>query len=351
MAQYLDVRKFSRREFLKFSSATLLSLLILSHPSLAYAANSQKEQSETRLGRIVKNKIKMYDSPSIDGKVLRSLSLDDIFSITDTSIAEGDPLENLTWYELDGLGYVHSGSVQPVEYRMNDIVKSIPTTGLLSEVSVPYTDALYDPNDASGASTRLYYATTHWILGVFRDDTGQWWYEVLEDFYRKSYYVKTQHLRVIPADETSTLSPDVPASDKKLEVRLNQQVVIAYEGDAQVQLFRCSAGIIKKDECLTPAGTFRTDYKRPSRHMIDGNDHHANTFNLPGVPWISYLDENGISFHGTYWHNNFGVAMSHGCVNLPPEAAKWIYRWTLPVVPHEEQRGYQMNGGTKVIIH
>jgi len=128
-------------------------------------------------------------------------------------------------------------------------------------------------------------------------------------------------------------------------------VVIAYEGDAQVQLFRCSAGIIKKDECLTPAGTFRTDYKRPSRHMIDGNDHHANTFNLPGVPWISYLDENGISFHGTYWHNNFGVAMSHGCVNLPPEAAKWIYRWTLPVVPHEEQRGYQMNGGTKVIIH
>jgi lipoprotein-anchoring transpeptidase ErfK/SrfK len=75
-----------------------------------------------------------------------------------------------------------------------------------------------------------------------------------------------------------------------------------------------------------------------------------NTFNLPGIPWISYLDVNGISFHGTYWHNNFGVPMSHGCINLPPASAKWIYRWTTPVVPYGEQRGYKMMGGTKVAI-
>lgn len=350
MANSLDVSQFSRREFLRLSSAALISLLALSNPTLAYAAEFAVEDQPVKFGRLTKNKIDLLDRPSPDGNVLRTLARDDVLQITNSTIGSSEQRVNTVWYELNGEGYVHSGSVQPVANCPNDLVKTIPTAGLLAEVSVPFTDAVWDLQTKEKVSNRLYYATTHWILGTRQDAQGNWWYEVLEDFYQESYYVEPAHLRVVPVEETTTLSPSVPAKDKKIKVNLGSQLVTAYEGDSQVQLFRCSAGISKDSVSLTPTGDFRTDYKRPSRHMIDGNDHHMNTYNLPGVPWISYIDENGISFHGTYWHNNFGEPMSHGCINLPPEAAKWIYRWTLPAVAYDSQRGYKLYGGTKVEI-
>jgi hypothetical protein len=70
------------------------------------------------------------------------------------------------------------------------------------------------------------------------------------------------------------------------------------------------------------------------------------------VPWVSYITDSGISFHGTYWHNDYGRPHSHGCINLPSEAAKWIYRWTMPVVPPERRFKYTPGEGTIVqVIH
>ncbi len=349
MAHSLDIRQFSRREFLKLSNATLISLLALSRPSQAFAA-AFTEQEVVPSGRITKNRVDMFDQPSLDGNLIRVLDKDTVLPISKTSLGSGEPKDNPIWYELNGEGFVHSGTVQPVETQTNVLINNIPPSGLLAEVTVPYTDPFLNLEDQTTSPNRLYFGTTHWILGVKQDTHGQWWYEVLDDFYQKTYYVNPEHLRIIPIEETTTLSPSVPASEKRIEVRLADQMVIAYEGDQQVQLFRCSAGITKYYEPLTPTGTFTTDYKRPSRHMIDGNNHQMNTYNLPGVPWISYLDVNGISFHGTYWHNNFGVPMSHGCINLPSSAAKWIYRWTLPRVAYASQREYKVGAGTSVII-
>ena len=70
--------------------------------------------------------------------------------------------------------------------------------------------------------------------------------------------------------------------------------------------------------------------------MAAGDRAAPNSYDLPGVPWVSYFTESGISFHGTFWHNDFGHPRSHGCVNLATAAARWIYRWTLPTVPAEE---------------
>jgi lipoprotein-anchoring transpeptidase ErfK/SrfK len=51
---------------------------------------------------------------------------------------------------------------------------------------------------------------------------------------------------------------------------------------------------------------------------------------------VSFFTKDGIAFHGTYWHDNFGRMMSHGCVNLRNADALWIYRWTTPVIaPHQ----------------
>jgi hypothetical protein len=55
-----------------------------------------------------------------------------------------------------------------------------------------------------------------------------------------------------------------------------------------------------------------------------------------------------VAFHGTYWHNNFGTPMSHGCVNMQPDEAKWLFRWTLPVVRHDEL--LKIGRGTAVVV-
>ena len=76
---------------------------------------------------------------------------------------------------------------------------------------------------------------------------------------------------------------------------------------------------------------------------------YTNEYDLPGVPWVSYFTEPGIAFHGAYWHNRFGTPMSHGCINMRPDAAKWIYRWTLPAVP-PNQFLLESQNGTQVEI-
>jgi hypothetical protein len=63
---------------------------------------------------------------------------------------------------------------------------------------------------------------------------------------------------------------------------------------------------------------------------------HAAWFDLPGVPWSTFFTCEGIAIHGTYWHNDFGLPRSHGCVNVPISVAKWIYFWTDPIPAYED---------------
>jgi lipoprotein-anchoring transpeptidase ErfK/SrfK len=146
------------------------------------------------------------------------------------------------------------------------------------------------------------------------------------------------------------LSPQVPSQEKRLEVRTAEQVLIAYERNIPVFMARTATGAQFRDGNFeTPAGRHMTFAKRPGRHMAAG-DIASNGYDLPGVPWICYFTESGIALHGTYWHNDFGKKRSHGCINLTPQAAKWVYRWTMPVVPPTEQEVYETSGTILDII-
>ncbi len=349
MANALDVRGMSRREFLRLSSASVLSLLAISRSTYAYAQSLSLQDTPDTLGRITTNKVDMFPAPSLEGKPLRTLWKDLVMPITKVEISAEEPSHNRVWYQLDGQGFVHSGSVQPVKIDLNDRVEHVPEKGLLAEVTVPFTDAIWNPMLKNLVAYRLYYSTTHWITGITQDVEGNFWYEVLEDFYKFRYYVNPAHLRIIPASEVEPISPQVSPQDKRLEVHLQDQIVVAYEGDTPVQMMRCSGGTAYYNGYLTPTGKFRTDYKRPSRHMVNGSLASAWGYDLPGVPWVCYFTEEGVAFHGTFWHNDFGRPRSHGCINLLSETAKWLYRWTLPVVPYEEQFVSKV-GGTSIQI-
>ena len=63
---------------------------------------------------------------------------------------------------------------------------------------------------------------------------------------------------------------------------------------------------------------------------MSGGDRAAGTYySLPNVEWVQYFYQD-YSFHGTYWHNNFGNPMSHGCVNMTNEDAEWLFCWIMP---------------------
>ena len=84
--------------------------------------------------------------------------------------------------------------------------------------------------------------------------------------------------------------------------------------------------------------------------MTNQGDAVQNVYNLPGVPWCSFFTGMGHAIHGTYWHNDYGRPRSHGCVNLPSELSKWIYRWSNPLVPPEEDYLNLPGSGTRVLV-
>ena len=73
-----------------------------------------------------------------------------------------------------------------------------------------------------------------------------------------------------------------------------------------------------------------------------------NAYELPGVPWTCFFTKEGHAFHGTYWHENYGVPMSHGCINMRTHEAKWLFRWLRPI--HDGPQLYRRGYGTTVNI-
>ncbi|HDD56196.1 MAG: hypothetical protein DRI65_00705 [Chloroflexota bacterium] len=330
-------QKFTRKDFLNLSGLGLISLVGRQlKPFWNLLAGHQ--------GRVIYETISTYQQPTYESEKIRIHWKDAVFPITSIALGKGEPSHNRIWYKVGDEGYAHSSGIQPVRTETNPVVTIIPEGGLLAEVSVPYTDALWTPGERYHVAYRFYYETTHWIKEVVNGPDGIPYYHILEDKWDLSYFVPAAHLRVIPESELSLLSPDVPSYEKRIEVHTSTQTVIAYEYDQPVYMVKASTGgDFKVGKYATPKGHHITNYKRPSRHMAAGNLA-FNGYDLPGVPWIIYITESGIAFHGTYWHNDFGKARSHGCINLPSKASKWLYRWTLPQVPYNQQSTYNVSG-------
>lgn len=217
----------------------------------------------------------------------------------------------------------------------------MPKDGFLAEMTIPFAEAWRNDNGNPKKVYRFYYGSTHWVDQVVLDKKGRVWYRVLDDRYKVYYFVLAESLRRVNDDELTPISPDV--ADKLIEVDLKRQSLTAYENGALALTVRVSTG---RPGVATPSGAFKVEQKRPSRHMaaIDGNG-----FDLPGVPWVSYIYWTGVALHGTYWHNDYGTPRSRGCINLTPADAKWLYRWTLPIVPPGEDY-VRAPEGTRVVV-
>lgn len=300
-------------------------------------------------GRVCELKSVVYDRPSLEGVEVKVYWRDMVVPISEATIGDEKPEHNRVWYRIGEEGYAHSGAIQPVQTLLNQPDENIPPGGTLAEVTVPFTDAHWGPGKHFAFAYRFYYQTTYWISHLVHDKQGEPWYRVVDDKWDLIFYAPATHLRLVPPDELAPLSPELSPEAKRLEVRLGEQAVIAYENDQPVFMTRAATGaVFSNGRFLTPVGQHKTFHKRPSRHMAAG-DLASNGYDLPGVPWIAYITKKGVSFHGTFWHNDFGRPRSHGCINLTPAAAKWLYRWTQPVVPPDQQDVYE-DYGTRVDV-
>jgi L,D-transpeptidase-like protein len=139
-----------------------------------------------------------------------------------------------------------------------------------------------------------------------------------------------------------------------IDVSINHQTLVLWEGEQPVYLTLVSTG---KDglgdpetTMSTPLGTFTIQQKHIT-HTMDSRE--ADTeFELRDVPWVMYF-KGGYALHGAYWHDDFGRPRSHGCVNLAPIDARYVFEWSLPDVPehwHGVYSGQTFGGGTVVRI-
>ncbi len=114
-----------------------------------------------------------------------------------------------------------------------------------------------------------------------------------------------------------------PTTDKWIEINVTTQTVTAYEGSTPVKSVVVSTGVARTPTVL---GTFKIYRKIPSQTMSGGSQTAGDYYYLPNVTDVMYFYRD-YAIHGTYWHNNFGRPMSHGCVNMTLADAKWFYQW------------------------
>jgi Uncharacterized protein conserved in bacteria len=106
-------------------------------------------------------------------------------------------------------------------------------------------------------------------------------------------------------------------SGRWIDVDLTNQMLYAYDGDTLVNSFLVSTGVAAHP---TVTGQYHIYVKYVSTLMTGPG------YYLPDVPYTMYFYE-GYGIHGTYWHNNFGHPMSHGCVNMRTADAEWMFNW------------------------
>ena len=348
--------RLSRRDFLKLSGLGLTGL------AMGRFVPDFSNFDDSNLIRIATKSMSVYSQPSDQSIITATYNRDELIHVYG-EVAADAPKWNPVWFRVWG-GYMHRGNIQQVK-----IIPNIPMTSLakgtrqLVEVTVPFTQP-WRHTKAYGwqqLDWRLYYQSVYWIDSVEQGPDGLPWYRIFDEL-SGSYYVAGAHLRPIPRESLTPISPEVPWENKRIDVNLTTQTLAAYEYDKVVFQTNISSGIPgggggKGLSTTTPQGQFHIQEKLPSKHMGNGNLFAgADDYELAGVPWTSFFTDAGHAFHGTYWHENFGTPMSHGCVNMRTNEASWLFRWSQPFPdPNNLAKDVDIRGGdsagTTVDIH
>jgi len=352
------MKRLSRRGFLKGTAISAAGLLL--RPAAAQAQPSFPDYP--RLGRVVSGSVVLRARPDYDSPEVGQLYDDAVVPWLSEVAGSFRWSVNQRWVETDG-GYAWASRLQPVVNQPNEPVSALRETslgpGMWAEVTVPYADIrLANPPARSpylrqATNPRLYCSQIVWIDRI-QEQEGRVEYRVNERYgYGDLLWAEATAFRPLNDDELTPLSPEV--EQKRVVVDLTRQTLSCLEDGREMYYCRISSGAKfdvegnPVEKWATPLGPHPIWRKLISTHMSGGTT--GGGYDLPGIAWTTLFSGDGVAIHSTFWHNNFGEPMSHGCVNAPPEHAKWIFRWTQPHVPYDPgDVTVGMPGGTIVEV-
>jgi len=302
----------------------------------AIAANSPTQPNAAQMPAAFVNWLHLdtrtflYDEPW--GERLKTVyPTDQWFGAVDERVVDGE-----VWYKTSDDKWIHSGDVTPwTPSSLRGYHLTGTEQGSLAFVIEPNAPVLGAANWNAKPTHTLARYTPVGILGtdngLLRVAPGQW--------------LRPDAVRAVKlAPRPDKVAPDA----KWIDVNLTQQIVSAYEGDRLVFATLTSTG---KDPTPTRQGLFYVYLKKVGEYMGGGwadND----PYMLAEVPWTMYFTA-GFAIHGAYWHDLYGEVRSHGCVNLTPDDAKFLFTWSGPTVPAGELsvKATADNQGTWVYVH
>jgi hypothetical protein len=138
---------------------------------------------------------------------------------------------------------------------------------------------------------------------------------------------------------------------KWIDVSIEQQTLVAYEGDKPVFVTLVSTGLDGMGDPATTRATVRGRYRIHTKHVTAtmDSDEAGDEYDLRDVPYVQYFTQ-GYALHAAYWHDAFGTPKSHGCVNLTPSDARFLFHWTDPPVPQGWHAALSLHQGTLIEI-
>jgi len=334
--------KISRREFLKMGALSLGALAF--RPWLGWAEQMQTWNGAEKLGRLCQGFYDIRSRPYVNSSVVKRIYDDTVVVWLREVIGENPGYGSSRWVETPD-GYIYQARLQPVYNRPVQPVASLPETsigkGMWVEVCVPYVDlqTINPPIRSTGYTTtqipRLYCQQVVWVDDMKTSDDGHVFYRLNEKYgYGDLFWGPAEYLRPITEDEVAPISPEVENKRIVVNANANQQYLSCFENDREVFFCTVSTGRTNddfgnpSDERASPPGRHPIYRKLVSLHMSG-----ETTGNYPCVAWTSLITGEGVAIHSAFWHSFFGMQFSHGCINVRPEDAKWIFRWSYPTVP------------------
>lgn len=356
----------TRRDFLKLSGVGLAGLGALAFnryktfdfETLASPKRLPQFPASPIIGRVVDPGIDLRSHPTNDPNLNTSvakLGADTLVEWNREVLGNVIGGLNNQRYVETPQGYIYSSVLQPTRNLPNAPIAEMPagSPGFWAEVTVPYVDLAHDGVVASpwlqdhilyNFPPRLYYGQVVWMDQV-RNTNGFPEYRWNEDAghgygygaYGEFFWADGAAFKILTDADIAPINPEVDQNDKRIDVDLDYQTLSCYEGNTEVFFCRISSGLKYdpetgglSDKLATPVGNLFTHWKIISLNMTAGS--FQSGYSTPAVPWSTMISGDGIAIHGAFWHNAFGEKRSHGCINVTPEDAKWIFRWTTPYI-------------------
>ncbi len=195
------------------------------------------------------------------------------------------------------------------------------------------------------AEERLAHRSTLALTGRTLVHRGESYYETLDDAVARAADLAL----ALPFDEAPSWAK---RGQKWIDVSILRQTLVAYEGTRPVFATLVSTGADGLEDHRESHATIQGTFLIHTKHVtvtMDG-DERGDEFDLRDVPYVQYFAQ-GYALHAAYWHDEFGTPRSHGCVNLAPLDAAWLFSWTGPEVPRGWHAALSLNRGTIVHIH